>query len=55
MRVFGASQNIDQAIDKHMTADLRPDIDLADDISSRIKLENALLVPLAQVQLIPRS
>src|SRR5437588_8204002 len=50
--LFRPTQDVDQAIDEGMTADLRADIDDAENVSTRTELENAMLVPLTQIKLL---
>src|SRR5437588_5377390 len=39
-------QDVDQIIDKGMSGDLRPNVDLADHISIGVELQDSVLVPL---------
>src|SRR5438552_14691469 len=53
VRLLLPAQGVDQSIGKGVPGDLGPDINDALNISVRIEFENALLVPLAQIQLSP--
>src|SRR5437588_4225973 len=50
VRLFRATQDVDLSIDKSVAANLRADVDGSFDRAFRIELENALLIPLAQVK-----
>src|SRR6266404_1590565 len=52
VRLFSSAQEVDQSIDERMAADLRTDINRAQNVSARIEFENAMLVPLTQVKMI---
>jgi hypothetical protein len=52
VRLFSSAQDVDQSIDERMAADLRTDINDAQNVSARIEFENAMLVPLTQVKMI---
>src|SRR5437867_9184833 len=45
-----ATKDVDRSIDECVAADLRADVDLANNIALFVVLKNALLIPLAQIQ-----
>src|SRR6058998_734929 len=45
-----AAKDVDRSIDECVAADLRADVDLANNIALFVVLKNALLIPLAQIQ-----
>lgn len=49
---FDSAQHIDQSINKGMPKDFRAEVDLANDFAVFVVLKNALLVPLAQVEIL---
>src|ERR1700730_6440010 len=46
------AQDVDQSSDERVARDLSADVDLAQNISAPIELQNAMLVPLTQVEMI---
>src|SRR5437588_10052238 len=52
VRLLRPAQDVDQSIDKDMSTDLSADINRAQNVSARIEFENAMLVPLTQVNMI---
>ena len=49
--LFHSTQDKDHSIDKGMSADFRSDLDRTNDLALIVILQNALLVPLAQVKM----
>ena len=49
--IFYPAEDVDHSVNKDMTADLRADIDGAQDPPIWIELQNSLLVPLTQVEM----
>src|SRR5713101_2639601 len=52
VRFFYTAQDVNQSIDEHMSANLRANINDAQNVSARIEFENAMIVPLTQVKMI---
>src|SRR5947207_11309181 len=52
VRLLPPAQDIDRSFDEHVSADFRADINHAQNISDRIKFQNAMFVPLTQVEMI---
>ncbi len=46
------AQEVDQSIDEHVAAYLSVDINDAQNVSTRIEFEDAMLVPLTQVEMV---
>src|SRR6266403_1217612 len=52
VRLLRPAQEVDQSIDERMAADLRTDINRAQNVSGHIDIEKAMLSPLTQVKMI---
>src|SRR5215471_5695106 len=52
VRFLHSSQDKEYSIDKGMTTDFRADVDRPNEVAFVIVLQNALLIPLAQVQML---
>ena len=45
------AQDVDQSIDEHMAADFRADLNNAQNLSAGLEFEDAMLVPLAEIEI----
>ena len=52
VRLLLSAEDVDRAVNEGVTADLRANIDNAQDLSARIEFQNAMFVPLTQVEMI---
>jgi hypothetical protein len=52
VRFFHAAQDVNQSIHEDMTGNFRANINDTQDVSTRIKFQDALLVPLTQIKMI---
>src|SRR6266576_1525571 len=41
-----SAQDVNQIVDKDMPADLRPNVDLADNLAVRVELQHSMFIPL---------
>ena len=52
VRLLLSAEDVDRAVNEGVTADLLADIDNAQNLSARIEFQNAMFVPLTQVEMI---